>query len=328
MPLHDNRAIRKHLGLLLIVIVGWIGSGCSGTAPTVQLENAPDTLAVEERAVFEFSHNDNASTPLELQWDFGNDTVHDSLRAAHRFAEPGQYTVRFMARNDAGFDTDSVAVQVQPRPVQLAALQGMPNPTTVNEPVSFSAQLAEGTPVSYRWSFGDGTTVTGAEPTHKYDAPGTYTVSVEVENEVSTDERTIDFVVEDPLPPICMVISEFNPFFFERNSSTLADEGREGLEENVEILHECPNLRIEVQGMALLSEDDPETLTRERAQALSDFYVEEHGFNPDRISIRDGCVEDMPPTHVHTSPDGTKVVHEIDLRRWQRADSFPVRESP
>lgn len=327
MPSRYNRAILKHLGLLLIV--GWIGNGCSGTAPAVQLEDAPDTLAVKERAVFEFSYNDNASTPLELQWDFGDGAVHNSLLTTHQFVEPGTYHVRFWARNKAGYDTETVHVHVTPpEPVSLTEVHWDPRSVKTGESVTFTGETTGDPPLTYDWSFGDGTTSTEAAPTHQYEEAGSYPVTVRVENAVATDTYETTVSVSDPLPPICTSISEFNPAFFESNSSTLTDESLRSLTENAEVLHVCPNLRLEVQGIALPDEDEPETLAQERAQAVIDLYVEEHDLPPNKVSVREGLVEDRPRTHVHTNPDGTKSAHKMDVGAGRRADTFPVHESP
>jgi PKD repeat protein len=54
----------------------------------------------------------------------------------------------------------------------------------MNETIYFTSQVFGGfTPYSYAWDFGDGSTGTVAQPSHKYGKAGTYTVSVKVSDD-------------------------------------------------------------------------------------------------------------------------------------------------
>ncbi len=75
----------------------------------------------------------------------------------------------------------------------------------VGEPVSFEASASTsplGDPLSYAWTFGDGTAATGAAPTHTYLAPGTDHVTLTVNDGfggISTATATIAVV---DVPPV------------------------------------------------------------------------------------------------------------------------------
>jgi PKD repeat protein len=60
---------------------------------------------------------------------------------------------------------------------------------TTNTTFSFS-DTSTGLPRSWLWNFGDGTTSTEQNPTHRYTSPGTYTVTLTATNAVSTDTET------------------------------------------------------------------------------------------------------------------------------------------
>ena len=101
----------------------------------------------------------------------------------------GAYTIRLTASNAAGSDATTLAGAI-------AALA----PPTANFNVSFSGTTAAfqgsvtpvlpGAGVTYSWDFGDGQTGAGANPSHTYASPGTYTVRLTAFNGCTTDTET------------------------------------------------------------------------------------------------------------------------------------------
>ena len=68
----------------------------------------------------------------------------------------------------------------------------------------------DGTIVSYRWTFGDGTTATGTDVTHTFAAAGTYLVGLLVtDNSGLSGTRSVPIVVTPPVPVVPMYISDF-----------------------------------------------------------------------------------------------------------------------
>ena len=76
--------------------------------------------------------------------------------------------------------------------VELTVLNAIPvvnSPATASPPVAGTGQVVtfniavfdgNGDPLTYAWNFGDGSTGTGASPTHQYVSAGTYSVSVTI----------------------------------------------------------------------------------------------------------------------------------------------------
>ena len=69
-----------------------------------------------------------------------------------------------------------------------------PNPLTVFSFSSNGSLDPEGLPLSYAWTFGDGTTSTEANPTHFYNQNGQYTVRLSVSDGVNTTLATPLFI--------------------------------------------------------------------------------------------------------------------------------------
>ncbi|HKK71872.1 MAG TPA: S8 family serine peptidase [Candidatus Krumholzibacteria bacterium] len=82
----------------------------------------------------------------------------------------------------------------------VAAFSGTPTSGTVPLTVQF-ADESTGTPTSWSWDFGDGTTSVEANPSHTYQAVGTYTVSLTVSNDIGSDSITkTDYVTVSDAP--------------------------------------------------------------------------------------------------------------------------------
>jgi parallel beta-helix repeat protein len=151
--------------------------------------------------------------PLSFLWDFGggagNQTVEDPGPVA--FATPGTYTVTFTVTDSLGLadpSPGSLAVTVTPftqRPTALLTMtpSSGPAPLAVTADASGSSD-PDGTIVSYRFDFGDGTVVgpqAGATATHTYGA-GAWTASLTVTDDAgATGTVTQVVTVTGNLPP-------------------------------------------------------------------------------------------------------------------------------
>jgi PKD repeat protein len=286
------------------------------TPPRVLSLDGPTSVEVGESATYTASVNaEEADRPLTYQWDFGDGSAGSGMTASHTFQAPGTYTVRFTANNEAGEASQTLTVTAEepPQPAQVVAINANPNPADEGEPVSFSANVEGDSPISYDWSFGDGGTGGDERPTHTYDEPGTYTVELTASNEAGESSRTLTMTVERTLPSICTSVSEFNSAFFERNSSTLTEDGETSLQENLDILAQCPNLTVQVEGFAAPGERNAEALSEDRAEAVASFY-EDGGVSSDRIT-----------TESQGAPEGV-TTKKGDTQQYRRVDSVPQRQ--
>ncbi len=100
----------------------------------------------------------------------------------------------------APFDTEYVVLETtasgnDTEIVGLAASND--GPTKRGNATSLSATITSGSGISYLWDFGDGSSATGATPSHVYAASGTYTVKVTASNSVNTQVATTVVEVAD-----------------------------------------------------------------------------------------------------------------------------------
>lgn len=278
--------------------------------------DGPSELLTTDEGTFTATVNEEQATPpVEYRWEFGDGTTGSGLLATHSYGSPGEYTVTFTAINgDNNTSSESLTVTVNnpPVPAEIVTLNANPNPVTEGESVSFSANVRGDSPLTYNWDFGDGETGSGASPTHTYDSTGTYTVELMASNEFGEDTRTLQVEVEPDLPAICQEVSELNSAFFGRNSSTLTAEARSSLQENLDILSQCTNLSVRVEGYAAPGERNPDELSSDRARAVAQFY-EDNEIASSRINARG-----MGQVRGVTSKKG-------GTSQFRRVDSIPVR---
>jgi len=302
---------------VLLVFGGLLLTGCGATVPTVGTINTPDTLETGETGNFDatIGNQQDATKPLTYSWDYGDGSSGSGLSTTHKYSSTGQYSILFIASNEGGADSSRASVRVvrPPQPAQITSVNAKPNPVDAGEEVEFTSNVQGDSPISYNWSFGDGNSGSGSSTTHTYESAGQYTVRLEASNNVGQDSRSITMRVKRALPEICMSVSEMNSAFFGRNSSTLTDEAEKNLKENADILSQCPNLKVKVEGFAAPGERNAESLSKDRAKAVADFYSN-NGVKGGRISSAgEGRVEG-----VTTKKGGT--------REYRRADSIPQRQ--
>ncbi|MFB6286503.1 MAG: PKD domain-containing protein [Candidatus Bipolaricaulia bacterium] len=287
----------------------------AATPPRVLALDGPTEVKAGESVTYTASINEGeATSPLTYRWNFGDGSTGSGMTAEHTYREAGTYTVQFTASNKAGTASQTRTVEVvAPQPARIVSVNANPTRVDEGESVSFSVNAQGDSPISYAWTFGDGSSGSGASPSHTYEEPGTYTAEVTASNDAGEGSQTITVTVERALPSICMSTSELNSTYFSRNSSTLTDESKKALKENLEILNKCPNLTVRVEGFAAPGERNAEQLSEDRVEAVTEFY-EEGGVSSDRVmSEAQGA-----PEGVTTKKGGTQ--------QYRRVDSIPQRE--
>lgn len=280
-----------------------------GEAPQIQAIEGPTQLNVGEPGSYQARLLRSGTSPVEYRWEWGDGTTSTGLSATHSYSTPGSYTVRFVASNNQGTEAEPLFVTVvQPKQApQITSLTAYPTDPDTDDTVSFSTVVGGDGPFIYSWNFGDGSTASGASPSHRYDAPGTYVVSLTVSNEAGTDNRTMTIRVGAPVSAFCDEIADLSSVYFGRNSSILTPEAQGSLRENIQILNECMDLEVRIEGWASPDERNPQDLSTDRARTVEEFYTSE-GIDRSRFeTIGMGRVADTT-----SKKDGTQLFQRVD----------------
>jgi PKD repeat protein len=134
-------------------------------------------------------------------WDFENDGSVDSTeqKPSYTYEIAGTYTVSLIVTGPGGSDTETKLDYVTATyPAPVASFGA--NPTSGDKPleVDFTDQ-STGEVTSYAWDFGDGNTGIPQTPSHTYQTPGKYTVSLVVTGPSGSDAETkVDYITVTP----------------------------------------------------------------------------------------------------------------------------------
>jgi PKD repeat protein len=175
----------------------------SPNTPPVAEANGPYSGTEDAPIAFSGSgSSDPDGDPLTYSWDFGDGTTGAGAQPTHTYAWGGTFTVTLTVNDGrGGIDTDTATATIIEVNNQPVADPNGPYSGTVDNPISFDGTASydpdnqDGTPendqpLTYNWDFGDGTTGVGAQPTHTYDAEGTYQVTLTVYDGVEYSDPT------------------------------------------------------------------------------------------------------------------------------------------
>lgn len=127
-------------------------------------------------------------------WDFGDGDTTNEITPTHTFEDPGTYTVSLHVEGPYGNDdevkNDYIEVTCADPVLDFEAdvLEG-DAPLEVNF-TDLSTHHAACGPNTIGWDFGDGETSTDENPTHVYEAPGTYTVKLVYQTDYGNFNKT------------------------------------------------------------------------------------------------------------------------------------------
>ena len=145
--------------------------------PTAVFSAAVDRLTVS----FTDESTDDGSIEAWL-WDLGDGVTLNEQHPVHTYASSGTYMVALTVTDNEGLtDTASQEITVEAEETELEAPQADFNVAVAGLNVSFiDASVDDGSITSWMWDFGDGESSTLQNPSHAYEAPGEYVVSLTV----------------------------------------------------------------------------------------------------------------------------------------------------
>jgi PKD repeat protein len=172
-------------------------AGTPAPSAPVASFNANTTSGVANQTTFTFTST-SIGTITSYLWTFGDGSTAGGSSASHVYAGAGAFTVTLQVTNSAGSSSASrgisVTAPVPATPPVNAAFSVNPASPVATQNVTFS-DASTGSPASWLWSFGDGSSSTQQNPTHAYANAGTYSVALQVFNSVSSSTKTQTIVV-------------------------------------------------------------------------------------------------------------------------------------
>lgn len=124
-----------------------------------------------------------------ILWNFGDGITSTLTNPTHTYSALGTYTVTLTVSGAGGSDTltETEYISVNPSPV-YADFTASPTAGIGSLTVTFT-NTTTGDYTNSLWNFGDGITSTLTNPTHTYNSPGVYTVTLNTSGPGGTDTR-------------------------------------------------------------------------------------------------------------------------------------------
>ena len=136
-------------------------------------------------------------------WNFGDGGTATTQSPSHTYSAAGVYTVSLTATNASGSDPEvkNNYITVTAPPTAPTA-QFSASPTSGQAPLAVQfTDSSTGSPTSWAWNFGDGGTSNAQSPSHTYDVPGVYNVSLTATNASGSDPEMKNNYVTVTAPP-------------------------------------------------------------------------------------------------------------------------------
>jgi PKD repeat protein len=191
---------------VLMALVGLLafGAGTARAAPSVSFDASPSTARIGATVTFTGSATtDDGASIAALDWSFGDGATGSGARTSHTYNDAGNETVTLTATDSTGA-TGSARRTVRVVGDPVAAFSFSPGVPNVGDPVSFDGRASDdpgGSIASYRWSFGDGATGSGAQASHAYATSGDQTVTLTITAALDGRTDSVTRTVHVNVPP-------------------------------------------------------------------------------------------------------------------------------
>ena len=134
---------------------------------------------------------------VSYEWDFGDGSPSTitSAKISHKYDQVGTYAVKLIVTTNEN-EVAEMEKQIYVREIPLRACFS-PSRRSGEPPlaVTFDAKCSTGAVATYRWDFGDGEDSDSRKPSHTFENPGTYNVTLEVSDDKNNVSDFGDVIV-------------------------------------------------------------------------------------------------------------------------------------
>jgi PKD repeat protein len=143
----------------------------TGTMPVADF--LPSDFAPHIGQIVTFTNQSTGGDPLDFLWSFGDGITSTQDSPTHSFDYPGFYTVTLTATDACGYASHEEVLQVTcDAPTPFFTWTGG------ELAITFTNQSTGTFPLDFLWTFGDGLTSTEEAPSHFYEIPAPYSVTL------------------------------------------------------------------------------------------------------------------------------------------------------
>lgn len=140
-------------------------------------------------------------------WDFGDGSTSTVQNPSHVYVASGIYTVKLKVSSAHCSDTETKFSYINVGVAPTAGFTG--TSATGNAPLTVNfADQSTGAPTSWAWTFGDGASSSVQNPSHQYNSPGTYSVSLTASNTCGTDIETKSSYITVTSVPVNLALNK------------------------------------------------------------------------------------------------------------------------
>ncbi|MEM2875122.1 MAG: PKD domain-containing protein [Candidatus Hadarchaeales archaeon] len=177
--------------------------------PVAGFSFSPSSPTTADNVQFTDNSADPDGTVSSWSWDFGDGSTSTQKNPVHRYASAGTYTITLTVTDDKGATGSAsreITVANLPPTAGFVYASGL---LLIDDDIQFTDNStdSDGTIVSWSWNFGDGSTSTQRNPTHRYASAGTYTVRLTVTDDKGATDNTSRTV--QVVPPSRVQISNY-----------------------------------------------------------------------------------------------------------------------
>jgi PKD repeat protein len=134
---------------------------------------------------------DTSTGATSWSWEFGDGATSTDQNPSHTYTVAKIYTAKLTVTNPGGSAIKQMTMTVQPPSIKKPVARFTQDKYSGKVPLTVKfTDKSQNNPTSYLWNFGDGSTSTDKNPSHRYKKIGGYIVRLKATNSAGSDSTT------------------------------------------------------------------------------------------------------------------------------------------